>query len=134
MKRLTFEVNGKDWSQIVDAKTYETTLEPVIAWESTDLGGVTHRVISRWRYVVKFRTHPLIKLGFHNFYSDMKAAGGPGAQGLANFTFFSFQEEKLVSKNMMIDAVSARKLLTQRHIYKDGGVWVDGVEITLREP
>lgn len=49
MTEFAFKINGTDFSEVVNRYGYETDRVPVSAGQFTDLAGVDHNVVLRWR-------------------------------------------------------------------------------------
>ena len=121
MKQYVFKVNGEDFSAIVNAKGYATAREPVVAWEMQDLAGETHRVVSRWRYVLSLQLHEIPQ-------QQAAALADQLLKSPLTVNFTSLQTGAEVEAEMYLDELSYGHLLSV-----GGKNWLTGATLQLRQ-
>lgn len=105
----------------VDAKSYRTAQEPVVAWEMQTLAGTTERLVTGWKYVLEFKTHAMPQ-------TDAKRLASLLRRQPLSVTFTSLQTGTDVTAEMLIDEISYGHLLSN-----GGELWLSGATIKLRQ-
>lgn len=105
----------------VDAKSYRTAQEPVVAWEMQTLAGTTERLVTGWKHALEFRTHAMPR-------ADAKRLASLLQTQPLSVTFTSLQTGADVTAEMLIDEISYGHLLSN-----GGELWLSGAAIKLRQ-
>ena len=125
MTEYTFQIGGVDLSEYVNKYGYETDEVPVVAWSMTDLRGVDHEVITRWRGVLTVTLNTLPEAVAINIFAQLKSSP-------LEVTYTVLQTGEVVTKKMRAINMPLRYLLTT---YKSDGNanWLSGATLRLEE-
>lgn len=130
MKQQYVFVDGLDFTPFIVAESYETTPEPVIAWESKTLDGTTRKLVSGVKWMLRFRLQTL-DLSKYESKSVVNVLRAAASRGYAAVSFQAVQpgvEKEIVAS---LDSASFGKLLEVDS--GDGIYFTRGAEIVLRE-
>ncbi len=101
MTDLTFIVNSRDYSDVVDAHNYQTGLTPVEGSRYTDLDKVEHVAVARHRGSLAVKVNPLCGDRLAALCADLAAAP-------VTVTYYSFQRGRDVTETMMPDDTTVK--------------------------
>lgn len=121
MNLLTLKINNTDVSAMLSSYNYETRREPVIGSKFTDLNGVDHYTILRYRDSLKvgFKAlSPTQVVTLHNLLNSMPLT----------VQYHSFQSNATVTKTMMVNADALVDALK-----RTDGHWVKQFSVTFTE-
>lgn len=116
-------VNGLDITSVIDADSYETSLEPVYGESVTTMDGVEHTTVLRNRGNLSF--------GFNSLTVEKTAEVCTALLSLpAKVTYHCLQRHAEVIATMKLDSVSAQHLSRVRF---GGARWNELGAITFKE-
>lgn len=121
MTKFTFKLNGVDFSGLVHKNGYQTDLKPVVSWSMTDLSGVEHQVISRWRYELTLELNPMTAAQAQALCAELRYQP-------ISATFTSLQTGEDVSAEMRVEEMPLQHQLTARNTD-----WHRGFTLTLQQ-
>ena len=121
MTDLTFLINTKDFSKMVEKGSYTTELIPVIGAKYTDLDRVDHTTVVRFRGVLSVVLNP-------SSPADLKKLWDELALAPCSVKYHSFQKNTDVTQTMMpsLEAI-------QDAAKRSSGHWGRKVKLTFTE-
>jgi len=121
MTKYPFLLNGVDFSHLIHFRSYQTDRQPVFSNTYTDLDGVDHYVVSRWRGFANMSTNDMK-------VEDAAALSAELMKWPLRVTYYSFQLEKVVTETMTFTKFPLpHKLSTSR------ADWVGAVALNFAE-
>lgn len=121
MTDYCFTINGVDFRSLVNKHHYETDRVPVVAWKITDLDGVDHQVVQRWR--------GKLKVGLNDLTADESSAICAALMETPlSIRYHSFQLGADTTEEMRITSMPVAHLLKSA-----GQNWHAGVTLSFEQ-
>lgn len=130
MKLNMVMIDGVDITSLVVADSYETTPEPVIAWQAKTLDGTTRMLTNGVKWVVRFRLHEFNP----HVYPGIEAANtlyAAAARGYADVYFTAVHPGKERDMKAALEPTTLGKFVENDISSRE--YWARGPEIVLRE-
>lgn len=99
MTDLTFQINGHDYSDIVEKRQYKTSYTPVVGTSYMNLNKVKRVSYIRYQGGLIVGLNPISAVRAAELYSDLMTQP-------CNVTYYSFQRNAVVTESMETEGIN----------------------------